>query len=141
MVAGLYATLALPEKQWPSPPLWWVSQKFLPVANPLQKQKQKVIHSFFFTITDKFRPLALMFVQWSLVKGVDTVCPIVKNKNKNNTMTEMEDTKTSKHTCLRLDLYNQPNATSDGVGFRVHSFAGRKSTLSPSLCQATARSS
>ena len=44
-------------------------------------------------------------------------------------MTETENTKTSKHTRLRLDLHNQPNATSDGVGFRSTPLAGRALTL------------
>ena len=102
-----------------------------PTPKTGHSEEQKVIHGFFFTFTDKFCPLALTSVQWSLVKdkGVDTVCPIVKNKSKHNTMTETENTKTSKPTRLRLDLHNQPNATSDGVGFRSTPLAGRALTL------------
>ena len=62
-------------------------------------------------------------------------------KQKQDSNREKKDTNASKHTRLHLDLYNQPNATSDGMGFHVHSFSGRKSTHSSSLCQATARSS
>jgi hypothetical protein len=79
-----------------------------PTPKAGHSQEQKVSQGFFLTITDRFSPLALTSIQWSLVKdkGVDTVCPITKNTYKNKIVTEKKDTSISKHTRLLLDLYN-----------------------------------
>ena len=50
------------------------------------------------------------------------------HKQKQDSNREKEDTSISKHTCPRLDLYNQPSETlfPDGVGFHIDSLPPEK---------------